>query len=743
MGKKSRKKRDEQKTPLVVAKSGLEKACVFIIRYGTYLVLFAPLWIFKYSFFPFVTPKTILFRVIVEIIFAAYLILAISIPKYRPRKNALLIAIALFLAILILTSITGINFARSFWSTHERMTGLLTMFHLFAFFIVLSSVFKHRKDWEKILAVSIFVGVVLSLYVLFSDQASTRGGGTIGNGSFMAAYLLFSVFFALILFLTKKGGWRIYTSISLIVLIWNLLTSDSRGVIFSFWIGIGLLILSYLFFSQKKLLKRIGLGLILFLLISSVILAVVQSGFVKDKMSHTLGEMGSRFVVWRAGWQAWQERFWLGWGPENFNVGFSRYFNPCMFINECGNEIWFDRTHNIVLDTTTSSGLIGLLSYLSIFAVAIFGLLRACKRVVEKRNVFIPLGMAVLLLVYFAQNLLVFDMINTYLMFFLSLAFIVFLTSKEEDESQKETKTQIRPINPFFTGAIVIGLIFSLWVFNIQPLLAACNTAKMIAYSQRPDVANVLFEKSLNSWMLKYETREQFGQMVSRYTAETGESREAVQASFELAIKEMEKSIQKNPIDFRHHLFLGRLYTSYYYFSPNQAILERAQEVLEKSIELSPSNQQGYWYLSEVKFAEKKYKEAIDLLKKAVELEPRFGQSYWYLVIAYHLDGDLQSALEQVQKTEQVRYPYDWRINQDNIKRVLSIYNALNDTDNLLSLHEEAVELHPQESQFWANLAQLYANAGRFSEARQTAEKLLELQPDLEQDIQNFLNQLP
>lgn len=743
MGKKSRKKREGQEIIPVAEKTGLEKICVFIIRYGTYLVLFAPLWIFKYSFFPFVTPKTILFRVIVEIIFAAYLILAIAIPKYRPKKNALVIAVALFLAILILTSITGINFARSFWSTHERMTGLLTMFHLFAFFIVLSSVFKKRKDWEKILAVSIFVGIVLSLYVLFSDKASTRGGGTIGNGSFMATYMLFSVFFALILFLTKKGGWRIYAGISSIILIWNLLTSDGRGAIFSFWIGIGLLVLGYLLFSQKKLLKKAGLTLILLLLVSSVILAVVQPVFVENKISHTLVEMGSRFVVWRAGWQAWQERFWLGWGPENFNVGFTKYFNPCMFINKCGNEIWFDRTHNVVLDTTTGSGLIGLLSYLSIFAVAIFGLLRACKRVVDKKNIFVPLGMAVLLLVYFAQNLLVFDMINTYLMFFLSLAFIVFLTSKQEDESQEETKKPIKSINPFFTGAIVIGLIFSLWVFNIQPLLAACNTAKMIAYSQRPAEAKLLFEKSLKSWMLKYETREQFSQMVSGYTAGNGQDKEIKQASFELAIKEMEKSIQKNPIDFRHHLFLGRLYTSYYYFSPNQAILERAQEVLEKSIELSPSNQQGYWYLSEIKFTEKKYKEAIELLKKAVELEPRFGQSHWHLVIAYHLNGDFQLAIEELQTTVQVEDGYNWKTNPNNIKRVLSIYNELNDTENLLSLYEEAVELYPQEGQFWANLAQFYANAGRFAEARQTAEKLLELRPELEQDIQNFLNALP
>ena len=182
----------------------LENLLVSIIRWGTYLILFTPLVINRSSFFPFVTPKTIYFRILVEIIFAAYLFLVISSPRYRPKINGLSITLFIFLFILVLTSILGVNFERSFWSTYERMTGLFTQFHLLIFFIVLTSVFKEIKDWEKFLAVSVFVGVLLSLNVLLGQETSTRGGGTIGNTSFMAAYLLFDIFFALILFLAKR-----------------------------------------------------------------------------------------------------------------------------------------------------------------------------------------------------------------------------------------------------------------------------------------------------------------------------------------------------------------------------------------------------------------------------------------------------------------------------------------------------------------------------------------------------------
>ena len=191
--------RTETKFPV----RGLEKTCLFIIKWGTYLVLFIPLIINTNFFFPFVAPKTIFFRIIIEIILLAYLLLVMKNRAYRPRINPLTIAVSLFLAIFILTSFTGINLHRSFWSTNERMTGIFTMLHLFAFFIVLTSVLKERKEWERVLGVSVIVGVILSFYILMGKELSTRGGGTIGNTSFMAAYLLFDVFFALILFFSN------------------------------------------------------------------------------------------------------------------------------------------------------------------------------------------------------------------------------------------------------------------------------------------------------------------------------------------------------------------------------------------------------------------------------------------------------------------------------------------------------------------------------------------------------------
>ena len=717
---------------------GLEKTCLSIIRWGTYLILFTPLIISRNFFFPFVSLKTIYFRILIEIISAAYLLLVISFPQYRPKINFLTIALSLFFLILVLTSITGVNFERSFWSTYERMTGLFTMFHLLTFFIILISVFKERSDWEKILTVSILVGVLLSLYVLLiPQQMSTRGGGTIGNTSFMAAYLLFDIFFAITLFLAKKdSGWRIFSGAALAIMIPVLLTSTARGAIVSFSGGLVLFLLGYLMFSEKKNFKKIGIFLTIFLIILVIVLGILQPSFLKKAIKSTLKDMEPRFVVWEKGWKGFLERPIFGWGPENFIIVFNKSFNPCMFLGECGGEIWFDRVHNIVLDTLVMTGIFGLLSYLLIFAVSIFGLLRTCIK--NKEDLFLPLGMAVLLVVYFFQNLLVFDMISSYMIFFLSLGFIGFLIGKKETPF---FQTNSKPLNSSLGGLVLVLIIFLIYFGNIQPAQSAINTVKMILPQYNLETATGFFKIALNTFMEKYEIREQFAQRVYIAGFEQKENPEVLKSAFELAEKQMEQSIKENPLDFRPRLFFGKLYFSDYYSSKDITKLDLAEKMLEKAVELGPTNQQGYWHLAEVKLAEGKTEEGLNLFQKAIDLEPRYATSHWYLAMAYKNVGLYQKALEKIKEAEDLGY--NFKENLDDLKRVIEIYQALKDDQNLVLLYQEALKLQPNDAQLWANLAASYANLGMFEEAKTAAKKVMEIDPSQSSRVEEFLKSLP
>lgn len=721
-----------------------EKVYFRIIEWGTYLAMFTPLILVKYFYFPYVVPKTIFFRIIVDVIFIAYLLLAISNPRYRPKINALTITLAIFLGIKVLTAITGINFNRSFWSTFERMTGILTLFHLFAFFIILTSVFKERKYWERFFTISICAGILLCFYVFTSSDPTARGGGTLGNTSFMSAYVLFNVFFAISLFFTKSGGWRIFYGATLIPLLLLLLRppqEPTQGAIGAFWGGIALFSLSvllfYFFTSGKKLFKRIAISLIVLLVLGGI--GFTQTDFFKNKIAE-IGRSSSweaRAIVWKMGFSTWQERPWLGWGEDNFNIGFAKYFDPALAPT---GDLWYDRVHNIVFDTLVSSGILGLLAYLAIFAVAVIRLLKICSKIVEKRNVFIPLGMIALLATYFAQNIWVFDMVSSYMTFFLTLSFIYFLTQGREEQSLGPEQPKMERVPQLIGGLLIVAAVFNIYFGNIKPALASHYTVMGIVYPLEKAVP--YFQKAFaSSPMAQIETSEQISRKVTDLTYEENVNNELLRQGFALAEKELKESISQNPQDFRLYLFLGKQYNSFYNFTGNKEVLGQAEETLKKAAELSPRNQQVYWSLAQAKFAQGFGKEAIELMQKSVDLNPGFSQSRWYLAMTYKSTGDFESAKREVEQAE--RDGYKWKDNLEDLKKVIEIYQELRDDKELVSLYSIATEMAPKDARFLAGLAVAYANLRQFDKARQYGQEAMALNPDFKAELEEFLRQLP
>lgn len=747
MGKASREKQERRQQEqsfigISLAGSFLEKIYLIIIEAGVYLVLFTPFVTNTSFFFPYVSPKTIFFRIIVEIIFIIYILLAIANRRYLPRISFLTAAIGIFWLISILSSLFGINFAKSFWSVFERMTGLLTLTHLLAFFIILTSCFKERRYWERILTVSVLVGVLISFNALIVKDPSSNGG-TLGNVSFLAAYMLFNIFFAIILFFAKSIFWKIFYGLSLLVMFLPLLNTPEfpRGFFGAFSAGLFMLATGYLFFSGKTLFKKIAP----FVLVLAILgfLAIVQTSFFKTTfmdISEVPGE--ARKLVWEIGFKGWQERPWLGWGLENFNVVFTKYFHP--FIPLTG-DIWYDRVHNIVLDTLVETGIVGFLSYLVIFGVAIFGLLKLCSRVTNKRNLFLPLGMAVLLLVYFAQNFFVFDMISSYLVFFLSLAFINFLlVSGNEDErtvviNAAGTSSQA---SVFLGAFLIIISIFTLYFGNIQPARASRLIIKGLMTPLDQSLA--AFQEALAmSPLAKFEAPEQFSRQATNFSYQESQDRATVVRMMELSAGELEKSITKNPLDFRLFLLLGREYNDFYVLTNDDKKLDLADRFLIKAAELSSNNQQAYWALGQTRIFQGRNKEAIEFFQKAVELDSRFGPSHWYLAMAYKVIGDNQSASREAQAAEEAPFKYNWRGDLGNLKSVIEIYQNLEQDAVLIELYSLAVKMNSEDPKLWAGLAVSQANIKDYKNARESAEKAIALKPDFASQLEDFLKSLP
>ena len=669
MGKKSREKKERQlrqaetNFPKIPKERGLVALYLKIIRWGSFLILLTPLIVGKNFVFPSFAPKTLYFWALTEIIFIFYLLLIAKSAKYRPKLNILFLGIVLFVIVLVLASFIGINSSKSFWGTFERMGGLLTWFHLLAFFTVVVSVFKREEDWFSLFRFSVVAAGIVSIINLLIRAGidpfkyPDPTGAPVGNSSFLGAYLLFNGFFALYLFFkTKSTDWKIFYTFAFLIIFFALIFSGARAAALCFLGGLFLLFILYLAFAASKpFLKKIGIALLAVSIIGGIF--SLYSLFQSDSFLHNKFieiSTKSRFVVWEIGWKGWQERPWLGWGPGNFDVVLAKYFNPCLPLPECGGEVWFDRVHNIILDTGVGSGILGVLAYLGIFGISFFLLL---KKFLREREFLIPGIFTVILIAYFVQNLTVFDMVSGYIMLFLVFGFIQVTTRKEKTAEAGEQQFCNRG---FFSRCrqagivlLIVFLLFSFLKFVVQPAKAGILFIKGASGGNLDSIREIDYsQEGMDASSLgKYQTRIIFGSLINKAEQEnTKANQEIIQKGFQIASDRLEKSIKEHPFHFRSFVTLGDIYN--HYPGPDPAKLLRAEEVLNQALKLSPANQIGYYKLAETKFSQNKYKEAVGLLQKAVELNPEYPRSHYLLSEAAAKIGDSEMAEKEKQAAE-------------------------------------------------------------------------------------------
>ncbi|PIQ67090.1 MAG: hypothetical protein COV95_00635, partial [Candidatus Zambryskibacteria bacterium CG11_big_fil_rev_8_21_14_0_20_40_24] len=74
----------------------LKKYLIWIVTGGVFLLPLIPFLVTPSLLFPFIAGKAFLFRIIVEIIFSAWIILALIDESYRPRRSWILWTFGLF-----------------------------------------------------------------------------------------------------------------------------------------------------------------------------------------------------------------------------------------------------------------------------------------------------------------------------------------------------------------------------------------------------------------------------------------------------------------------------------------------------------------------------------------------------------------------------------------------------------------------------------------------------------------------
>ncbi|MFW5887279.1 MAG: O-antigen ligase family protein [Bacteriovoracia bacterium] len=637
-----------------------EKILKILIYVGVFALLVIPFIVSNNLYQPFITGKSFVFRVVVEILIAIWLILAILYPKYRPKKNWILFSFVLFVVSLSISNLFGIDQTASFWSNFERMEGWVTIVHLLGLFMVLGSVLNTKKEWYILFQISL-AGSLAMLVLAFKEISEFAVGNfgvnpwnlrvdtTIGNSTFLAVYALFNSFLALLLIFkdtnrlsnfikpakkTCLANWQMwFYVVAFIANIWMLFQTGTRGAMLGLIGGIVLIGLLMAFLEKEKAVyKKIAIAVIaVVVLLIGIVFSLRDTDFVQSNialsriasLSVIEGTSQARINNWKMASEGFKDRPILGWGQGNFNYVFDKHYLP----EHHGNETWFDSAHNILFDWLIAGGIFGLFFYLSIWFSTILSIFKSSKfKNIEKAVLVGMLGG------YFTHLLFVFDTLVSYLYFIFIIAFVYAITTKGKQLPQYRIRNNLKNI---LIIAIILITPFTIYLINYQPYKAAGELVEAVSVAGRTSDGQLFFyhENPIE------DNIEYFQSVIDRDTFGTGEARIKMMASgntiSNLEFPDQESQKKFNSIKVQYYEFVYDQVMQQIERTPNNSRypfmlsdflaqigeFELAEKYALMAIELSPTKQAIRIPLIRIYFTTDQSEKALALARETYELD--------------------------------------------------------------------------------------------------------------------------
>ncbi len=723
---------------------------LWILRAGSWLALFSVFIVAPRLLFPYITGKQIYFNILLEVLAVAWIALIVKYPEWRPKKSLISWGLLAYFAIVLVTCFTGVDFNLSFWGDIERMLGWFHLAHFLIFYFILITVMRRWQDWRNLLIFSVAVAALNCIY----GMGRTEAWMTIGNTAYVSGYLIFNMFFAVLLFLREPNKvWRWGYLAPLPLLLQAFVRADTTGAAVGMMAGIAVMFSVILLFAKDKRLRFGFLGAFIVLItLTSFLFANRQEPWLKNT---TIGKIlvdisfnkytfQTRLISWRGAYRDFANHPLLGTGHGNYAVTFDKYFDP-KFYTHSESETYFDRAHNNLIDIVSTTGILGLIAYLSVFVAVAYYLIIAYRR--DRLTLAEFSLLTGLITAYFVQNLAVFDSLATYIGLMITLGLISWLGRAEEEE----IKAYNRPFENKEIVALAVAGILSLLViynYNYQVLQMLVGTIDGQRSANNLDVATQVYRQALSyKTGLDRDSRTSLIRLyVGNLSALQKMERSKAEANLEYAIGLAQANVDYNPHDTLNQLMLAQIYNlAADFYSQDQAKFDKhlklAEEAINKSIAASPGRVTNYYYQAQIYLNKKDMEQAIKTLEYAVSLNENYSESRCHLGKILLFYKQEERGLEEIGKCVDLGGAY--RLSPASlVKSVINQFAAREEYDRVGKLFKQLIALEPNVADNYVNLAKLFKLIGDKEQAKAAAQKAAEIDPAIKDQAEQFIRGL-
>ncbi|MCX6721577.1 MAG: O-antigen ligase family protein, partial [Candidatus Staskawiczbacteria bacterium] len=494
---------------------------------------------------------------------------------------------------------------------------------------------------------------------------------------------------------------KIFYIVSLFLFLFTILISGTRAAYLGIFIGA---LYFLLFYPKKFKLLKTCVGLFLILIFLIVLYAnihpqlptILQNRITKDvvtSLSIKNASHDERFRAWQTVLQEIEDKPILGWGPENMSVGFDKNYDPRVI-----SSLWWDRAHNIFLDTGAQAGILGIITYILLFII-LFWSLQKIKPKKEHNTQIIITGIQAALIGYLMANFFSFDTLGTYLIFFLLIAYSMHLIYGTDVQNETQNLTQKKSFwKPAFISVLFIILLIFLWQYNLVPLQinAELNRAKNLSDQKQCDQAFVLLDKTL-----------QEHSFVDSYAIMKYVDFEKTCAGFypqnnltyiNKGLEFMNEAVKIQPLYTRYWLNMGELTTVLAgQQEDNLDLIKRANSYFDKALELAPKHQEIYIAKIKLDITDTDYKNAENHSYKCIDLNPALADCYWYKGVSEIYLKNYKDAQNNIQLAKEKKYNVN---SQTSLIELANAYGFIPDYKNLADVFEKIVAINPNVAQY-------------------------------------------
>jgi len=706
--------------------------------------------------FPYVTVRTSIFRIIIEITLMLFLwlILERKIKLANLKKNYFFWIFLGLIAIEFIVAIFGESFWSSIFSDLERMWGIFTVLHLFLFYFLARSFFQ-KREWEIFFNVSFVVSLLVSLYGIVQRFPDTfniyvfeagirRITSTMGNPTYVAIYLLFNIAFALYFYLQNRDRSIKYFYLSVIIIDFLAFSlTDIRGAYLGLIFGLVIAVIFYIWLGKNKKYKISLASLIVLIILLGVFSflntdnRIVQKTPILNRLSSiSFSEITAqtRIMSWRAAWEGIKDDPFLGVGMENFNVPFNKYL-PASYFSLAPTETYFDRAHNQFINMAVESGILALMLYLCLPILIFYYLLKGYR--LEKVGLNFVLIFSAITTAYFIHLFFVFDDINSLLFFIILSAFVEFNFYKDNIAREAGPDQKISSAKKISIYVLLIILVFFIYSFNVKVLLAARHSAFAYMSTVAEDKID-FYQKSID---LNIIPMENLVVNYSDYLVELSDQLDKLKTDKDFwnkylgAINTAEEifrnEIKKKPNDAFLYMKLAQLNIVEFLIYEEKKYVDEAILNLEKGIDLSPERLQLYYLLGEGYIISGQADRAVEVLEKALNLNPKFKASYYYLGRAYLDNNELDKAYDYIINKAVKEMQYEVLNNNLLIPLSQKLAEA-GQYDRVIDVYDAILKYNPNMAQIQAAQAAAYIQIDEFDKAIEAAQKAAEIDPSFE-----------